>query len=86
MFNHLFHRTILYKLAILIAVHAVIFVLRAVGIRTEDFFSERHSATLTKSLFHTFFLFVINVFDGANLLIVAESAKFLGYSAWFCDE
>jgi hypothetical protein len=59
MLNHLFHRTILQELTVLVAVHAVIFVLTSVGIGTEDFFCERHAATLTKFLFHTFiFLYV----------------------------
>jgi hypothetical protein len=53
MFNHLFHRTILQELAVLVAVHAVIFILTSVGIRTEDIICERHSAALAKFLFHS---------------------------------
>ena len=52
MFDHLFHRAVLQEQAILVAVHAVIFVLTTVGIRAEDFFCERHSTALTKLLFH----------------------------------
>jgi hypothetical protein len=56
MLNHLFHRTILQELAVLVAVHAVIFILRAVGIGAEDFICERHSAALAKFLFHIVFI------------------------------
>ena len=79
MLNHLFHRAILQELAVLIAVHAVIFLLTPVGICAEDIICERHSATLTKSLFHkNLIYFDSNIFDAAKLLIVAVSTKLLG--------
>ena len=52
MLNHLVHRAVLQELAVLIAIHAIFFILAAVGIRAEDFIRERHSAALTKLLFH----------------------------------
>jgi hypothetical protein len=78
MLNHLVHRTILQELAVLVAVHAIIFVLTSIGIRTENFLCERHTAALTKLLFHTIFLFVINGFDGAKIHRMNILSKFLG--------
>jgi hypothetical protein len=78
MFDHLFHRAILQEFSILIAVHAIIFVLTTVGISAENIVSQRHTATLTE--FHFFFhiyYFVLS-FDVAKVLIVAIIAKFLG--------
>ena len=49
---HQLHRHILSKLAVLVAVDAVIFVWRAIGIRAEYFVCKRHSAALTKFHFH----------------------------------
>ena len=61
MLNHLFHRTILQELAILVAVHAVIFVLTSVGIRSEDIIRERHSAALAKFLFHSIIVLYVSM-------------------------
>ena len=83
MLNHLFHRTILQELSVLVAVHAVIFILRAVGIGPQHIFCERHAATLTKFLFHHI---LFNVFDGAKIHRMPIPSKFLGYSAQICDE
>lgn len=52
---HLLHRHVLSKLTVLVAVDAVIFVWRAIGIRTEHFVCKRHPATLTEFHFHCFF-------------------------------
>ena len=52
MLNHLAHRAVLQELAVLIAIHTIVFVLAAIGIGAEDFIGERHSATLTEFLFH----------------------------------
>jgi hypothetical protein len=84
MLNHFFHRAVLQELTILIAVHAIIFVLTTVGVCAEDIVSQRHAATLTKCYFFHFSYFVLS-FDAAKLLIVADSAKLLGYSAQLCD-
>ena len=78
MFDHLFHRAVLQELSIPVAVHTVIFVLTSVGIRAEDFLCERHSAALTKFLFHTI---IFIRFDAAKVYIFDEITKFLGYSA-----
>lgn len=56
--NHVLHSHILLKLAILVAVDAVIFVWRAIGICTDDFICERHSATLTEFHFHCYLSFL----------------------------
>ena len=72
MLNHLLHRTILQELPVLIAVHAIIFVLTSVGIGAEDILCERHSAALAKSLFHILFLFVIiinNIFPRSIFVV-----------------
>ena len=50
--NHLLHSHILCELTVLVAVSAVIFIERAIGIRAEDFICERHSAALTEFHFH----------------------------------
>jgi hypothetical protein len=73
MLNHLFHRTILQELAILVAVHAVIFVFRAIGIRTEDIFRERHSAALTKFLFHSIIVLYVSMLQKYTLLQIATN-------------
>ena len=57
MFDHLFHRAVLQEFSILVAIHAVIFILAAVDIRAEDFLGERHSAALAKLLFHHLSIF-----------------------------
>ncbi len=54
--DHFIHRAVLQKLPVLVAVHAVILILRAVGIGAEDFICERHSAALAKFLFHIVFI------------------------------
>ena len=46
----------LQEFTVRVAVHAVMFILRAVGIRAEDCLCERHSAALTKFLFHNIFI------------------------------
>ena len=64
MLNHLFHRTVLQELAVLVAVHAVIFILTSIGIRTKHIICERHAAALTKLLFHIIiFLYIYNSSD-----------------------
>lgn len=60
---YLLHSHILRKLAVLVAVDAVIFIGRPVGIRAFVVFIERHSAALTEFLFHV----VIFVFGGLTL-------------------
>ena len=62
MFNHFVHRNVLQKLAILVAVLAVVEVGTAIRIRSAVLIlSERHAATLTElwelSLLESFFLF-----------------------------
>jgi hypothetical protein len=52
MLYHLIHRAVLQELAVLIAIHAVVFVLASIGIGAKDFVGERHSAALAKLLFH----------------------------------
>ncbi len=54
--DHFIHRAVLQKIPVLVAVHAVILILRAVGIGAEDFICERHSAALAKFLFHIVFI------------------------------
>jgi hypothetical protein len=78
MFDHLFHRAILQEFSILIAVHAIIFVLTTVGISAENIVSQWHSATLTKFdfFFHIFILFYL--LDAAKLRIDADTTKYLG--------
>jgi hypothetical protein len=75
MLNHLFHRTILQELAVLVAVHAVIFILTSVGVGAEHLICERHSAALTKFLFHTI---IFIRFDAAKVYIFDEITKYLG--------
>lgn len=53
--NHLLHSHILLKLAILVAVDAVILTAAAVGVCPFVIVSQRHSATLTEILFHVIF-------------------------------
>ena len=86
MLNHIFHRALLKEFSVPVAIHAIIFVLTTVGVCTEHLVSQWHSATLTE--FHCFFhisYFVLS-FDAAKVLIVANSAKYLGYSVLICDE
>jgi hypothetical protein len=52
MLYHLIHRAVLGELAILVAIDAIILIFASIGIGAEDFVSERHSAALTKLLFH----------------------------------
>ena len=69
------HRAVLQELTVLIAVHAIIFVLASIGIDAENIVSQRHSATLTK--FHFFFhiSYYVYLFDAAKLRIIANTAK-----------
>ena len=52
MLYHLIHRAVLQELAVLIAIHAIILIFASIGIGAKDFIGERHSAALTKLLFH----------------------------------
>ncbi len=52
MLNHLVHRAVLQELAVLVAIDAIVLILTAVGIGAEQILGERHSAALTKFLFH----------------------------------
>jgi hypothetical protein len=54
MLDHFVHRAILKELPVLVAIQAIILILAAVSIGPEELLCKRHSATLTKLLFHTF--------------------------------
>ena len=45
--RHLLHRGVAREGSVLVAVDAIIFILRAIGIRAQHLISERHSAALT---------------------------------------
>ena len=65
-FHHFFHGEVARERAVFVAVNAVFLVLTAVGIRTENFVSERHTAALTEFHFHKFSFFNIfanRIFD-----------------------
>lgn len=50
---HFFHGEVARKGSVLIAVDAVVLALAAVGVSTQNLFGKRHSAALTKFLFHS---------------------------------
>ena len=59
MLNHLIHSHLLQEFSILVAVLTIILIFTPIGICTENFLCKRHSATLTKFLFHIIiFLYV----------------------------
>ena len=61
-FDHLFHVEVAGEGAVFVAVDAVFFVLAAVGVGAEDFWSKRHTAALTKFHFHKFSFFDKHLF------------------------
>ena len=55
--NHLSHSHILSESAVFVAIETIILIRGAIGICTDNFVYERHSATLTEFHFHCHLLF-----------------------------